>query len=59
MARLVALLPKEMAAKEAAALNGPIEASREITPFNLAQVLLEAGCWRMICDLSLLLLPRV
>ena len=38
MARLVALLPKEMAAKEAAALNGPIEASREITPFNLAQV---------------------
>ena len=39
MARLVALLPKEMAAKEAAALNGPIEASREITPFNLAQVL--------------------
>ena len=43
MARLVALLPKEMAAKEAAALNGPIEASREITPFNLAQVLLYVG----------------
>ena len=58
MARLVALLPKEMAAKEAAALNGPIEASREITPFNLAQVLLYVG-WRMICDLSLLLVPRV
>ena len=50
MARLVALLPKEMAAKEAAALNGPIEASREITPFNLAQVQWLVEAWDGMCS---------
>ena len=37
MSKLIAMLPTEMAAMPEATLNGPIEASKEFTPFNLTQ----------------------
>ena len=37
MSKLVAMIPTEMTALGEATLNGPIEASKDFTPFNLAQ----------------------
>jgi len=37
MARLISMLPAEMSAVGQAILNGPIEASKELTPFNQSQ----------------------
>ena len=57
MARLLALLPAEMAATGPAALNGPIEASGEWTPFTVGSGLegavwglSEAGGWAVAED---------
>ena len=49
MSRLVAMIPTEMTAMGQATLNGPIEASEDFTPFNLAQGIhrkwsVEDGC---------------
>ena len=37
MSRLIAMVPSEMSAMGQSTLNGPIEASKEMTPFNLSQ----------------------
>ena len=44
MSRLIAMIPDEMSAMGQAVLNGPIEASKNFTPFNLSQAGYKSSC---------------
>ena len=54
MSKLVAMIPTEMTGMGQAILNGPIDASKDFTPFSLAQGLqnrkwsVEDGCDKWI-----------